>query len=67
LAFSQRNQETAARKSAKKLANSCIFVGQKGLDGKVMKINNAARVIYYSQHWFLAHTKMTLKHIIKLT
>jgi hypothetical protein len=50
LAFSQRNQETAARKSAKKLTNSRFFVSQKCLDGKVMTINYAARVIYFSKH-----------------
>jgi hypothetical protein len=50
LAFSQRNQETAARKSAKNELIFAFFVGQKCLDGKVMTINYAARVIYYSKH-----------------
>jgi hypothetical protein len=51
-AFSQRNQETAAWKSARKMAKSHIFVGKKCLDGKVFNANHASSVIYYFQNWF---------------
>jgi hypothetical protein len=51
-AFSQRNQETAAWKSARKMAKSHIFVRQKCLDGKVFNANHAPSVIYYFQNWF---------------